>query len=295
MRDGRETKKYLIVNADDFGMCEAANDAVIALFEAGRLFSSTVMLPCPCSERAARFAASHPQYAIGVHLTLTSEWKTYRWPPLTDGASLRDPDGFMWPRTEDVEKHAKYGDLKREIEAQYQKALSYGMKPSHVDNHMGTLYGNRTSRPGLLVMTLRWAGRKGLSYRLYRKTCKTMVPRGTPWPVYRLSGALTSLLAGATRVTLPDYLLFPDWTRELCTGGYEHYREEILRQWTAIPNGVTETFLHPALETDELKAITPNWFQRVWEYDLMNDPETHAYLAARGVTMISYRDLKDLP
>ena len=294
MPGDRQNKKYLIVNADDFGMCEAANDAVIALFEAGRLYSSTIMFPCPASGRAARFAASHPQYAIGVHLTLTSEWKTYRWQPLTEGASLRDPDGFMWPHTEDVERHATYDDLKREIDAQYEKALSYGMTPSHVDNHMGTLYGNRTGRLGLLVMILRWAGKKDLSYRLYTKTSKTMVPRGTPWPVYRLSGMLTSFLAKIDRVILPDYLLFPDWTRELSEGGYEAYRKEILRQWTAIPDGVTETFLHPALETDELKAITPNWFQRVWEYNLMNDPETHAYLAANGVTMISYRELREL-
>ena len=283
--------KYLIVNADDFGMCEAANDAVIALFTEGRLFSSTIMFPCPACEKAARFAAEHPEYAIGVHLTLTSEWDAYRWAPLTDGASLRDPAGYMWPHTEDVERNAEYRDIEAEIEAQYQKALSYGMRPSHVDNHMGTLYGNRTGRFGLLVLILRWAGKKRLPYRLYTKTCKAMTPRGTPWPVYRLSGVLTSLLAKRYHVTLPDYLLFPDWTRELSEGGYAHYRKEILRQWTSIPDGVTETFLHPALETDELKSITRNWFQRVWEYDLMNDPETHEYLAAHGVKMISYRDL----
>ena len=286
--------RYLIVNADDFGMCEAANDAVISLFEAGRLFSSTIMFPCGASERAARFAASHPEYAVGVHLTLTSEWKTHRWAPLTKGASLRDPEGFMWPRTEDVERHAKFSEIEEEIEAQYQKALSFGMVPSHVDNHMGTLYGNRTGRFGLLVLVLRWAGKKGLPYRLYTKTDRAMVPRGTPPLVYKLSAVFTSLLARRYHVTLPDYLLFPDWTRELSEGGFERYREEILRQWASIPEGVTETFLHPALETDELKAITPNWFQRVWEYNLMNDPETHVFLSSRGVKLISYRDLQTL-
>ena len=102
---------------------------------------------------------------------------------------------------------------------------------------------------------------------------------------------ITSALAKKYHVTLPDYLLFPDWTRELSSGGYENYRKEILRQWTSIPEGVTETFLHPARECEELKAITPNWFQRVWEYRLMDDPDTHAFLKAHGVEMISYRDL----
>ena len=286
--------KYLIVNADDFGMCEAANDAVIDLFTDGKLKSSTVMVPCPCAERAARFAAEHPEYAIGVHLTLTSEWRTYRWKPLTNAPSLTDPAGFMWPRTEDVERHAKKDEILKEIDAQYQKALSWGMKPSHLDNHMGTLYGNRTFRPSLLVLALKYCGEKGYSYRLFDKASKTMVPRGTPWPLYKAASASTRLLAKRYRVTLPDYLLFPDWTRELSEGGYENYKKEILRQWTSIPDGITETFVHPALETDELKAITPNWFQRVWEYDLMKDPATHETLRAHGVTLISYRDLKEL-
>ena len=286
--------RYLIVNADDFGMCRAANDAVIELFEAGRLFSSTIMFPCPAHDQAARFAAAHPEYAVGVHLTLTSEWQTYRWKPLTDGASLRDPEGYMWRRTEDVEKHAKYKDIRAEIDAQLSMALSYGMQPSHLDNHMGTLYGNRTGRPGLLLLILRYAGKKGYSYRLFAKTSKTMVPRGTPWPVYRLAGRITGALAKATHVILPDYLLFPDWTRELCEGGYENYRKEILRQWTSIPEGVTETFLHPCKDTDEIKSITPNWFQRVWEYNLMNDPATHEFLAMHGIKMISYRELREI-
>lgn len=283
--------RYLIVNADDFGMCEAANDAVIDLFEKGRLFSSTIMFPCPAHERAARFAAAHPEYAVGVHLTLTSEWQTYRWAPLTDGASLRDAEGFMWHSTEDVERHANLKEVRAELEAQLQKALSYGMQPSHLDNHMGSLYGNRTLRLGLLPLTLRFCGEKGYAFRLYTKTEKSMLPRGTPWPIYKLSGFITSALAKKYHVTLPDYLLFPDWTRELSSGGYENYRKEILRQWTSIPEGVTETFLHPARECEELKAITPNWFQRVWEYRLMDDPDTHAFLKAHGVEMISYRDL----
>lgn len=263
----------------------------MALFEAGRLKSSTIMFPCPAAGEAAAFAAANPQYAIGVHLTLTSEWKTYRWAPLTNGPTLKDPAGFMWPHTEDVERHASYKDLLAEIDAQHEAALAAGMTPSHLDNHMGTLYGNRTGRPGLLRLILRYAGQKGYSYRLFTKTDRSMTPRGTPWPVYRLAGMATGLMAKHYRVLLPDYLLFPDWTEELVRGGYEGYRAEILRQWTAIPAGVTETFLHPSLDTPELRSITPNWFQRVWEYDLMNDPATHELLARHGVQMISYRDL----
>ena len=68
----------------------------------------------------------------------------------------------------------------------------------------------------------------------------------------------------------------------------------VSRRGSASVQQLTETFLHPALETDELKSITGNWFQRVWEYNLMKDPATHEYLRAHGVTMISYRELIEM-
>lgn len=286
--------RYLIVNADDFGMCKSANDAIIDLFQKERIKSSTVMFPCPAHKQAAEFAAQHPEYAIGVHLTLTSEWRTYRWKPLTNGKSLLDEKGYMWGSTEEVEKYAKYSDLKLEIDAQINMAYKYGMTPSHVDNHMGTLYGNRTGRFGLLFMIMHILGRKDFSYRMFTKAVPFMVPEGTPYPIYKIGAFFGSVLAEVNHVILPDYLLFPDWTEELKNGGYEKYREEILRQWSSIPEGITETFLHPSLETDEIKSITGNWFERVWEYNLMNDPETQEYLNRHGVTLISYRDLREM-
>ena len=81
-----------------------------------------------------------------------------------------------------------------------------------------------------------------------------------------------------------------DFPKDLMTG-YEHYRETILRIWTDIPDGVTETFVHPCVESDEIKQFIGMWRNRVWEFDLLNDPETHRYLADHGVQMISFRDL----
>lgn len=294
VKDVVKFSRYLIVNADDFGMCKSANDAVIDLFLDGKLYSSTIMFPCLAHPQAAEFAAQHPEYAIGVHLTLTSEWQTYRWAPLTNSPSLVDKDGFMWHNTEEVEKNTKYKELKQEIEAQIAKAYTYGMTPSHVDSHMGSLYGNRTGRLGLLVMIMRILGKKDFSYRLYTKVDKNMVPSGTPYPAYKLSSFITSFLAKTNKVILPDYLLFPDWTKEMREGTYEDYRNKILDLWTGIPDGITETFVHPAFETDELKSITGSWRGRVWEYTLMKDPETHKYLKDHGVTMISYRDMRNM-
>ena len=110
--------KYLLVNADDFGMCGSANKAVFELFKEGRLKSATIMMPCPTAKDAVDFSVANPQYAIGVHLTMTAEWKDYRWKPLTDGKSLVDSEGFMWHSAKDVGKYGKYDELEKEMRAQ---------------------------------------------------------------------------------------------------------------------------------------------------------------------------------
>ena len=285
--------KYLIVNADDFGMCRSANEAVFDLFRNGNLLSSTIMMPCPAAEDAVRFSVENPQYAIGVHTTLTSEWQNYRWKPLTMGPSLIDRDGFMWHSSRLVEKHATDLDIENEIRAQIDLALSMGMNPSHIDNHMGSLYGNQTGRFALLKLAYRICGEYGYAYRMFTKADKRVLPAGVPLFALKAAARLSEKWADRFNVTALDYLLFPDWPDLERKGvdSFESYQETILGIWTNIPDGVTETFVHPSVESDELKSITSRWMNRVWEYRLMKDPATHKYLRDHGVIMINYRDL----
>ena len=283
--------KYLILNADDYGLCKAANDAVEELFQNGKIKSSTIMMPCKSAEDAVKFAIDNPQYAIGVHLTMTSEWNDYRWKPLSGGKSLMDEQGFMWHDSRQVGKNADLAELEAEIRAQVDKAHALGMKPSHLDNHMGSLYGHYTLRFELLKMTLRVCGDYGYAFRMFTNTDKRLCPAGVPYPAFSVLKYLSKHWGKKYNVIMPDYLLFPDWNADLRDNGYEHYRETILKIWTDIPDGVTETFIHPCKEDDELKTIMGSWKYRVWEYNVINDPETHKYLKEHGVELISYRDL----
>lgn len=300
--------KYLIVNADDFGMCHAANEAVFDLFENGQILSSTIMMPCPAAKEAVEFSNAHPEYAIGIHLTLTSEWKNYRWKTLTDAPSLTDEAGFMWKEAKMVERYGKMKEIEKEIEAQIDYALSLGMKPSHIDNHMGSLYGHKTGRFTLSTHTLEIIGRRGYAYRAFTKTDKIICPYGTPYPIYSLAKYVFRGKIKKYSIVTPDYLLFPDWGQmaknnaqkvETPEGifynlSYEMYRDAILKEWVNIPDGVTETFIHPCKETDELKSIVGAWSNRVLEYRLMKDPYTWDYLKSHGVEMINYPKLIEM-
>ena len=84
-------ERYVIINADDFGMCRSANLAVFDLFKKGGITSATIMTPCSWAPEAAAFARDNPEFAIGIHLTFTSEWSKYRWAPVNS----RTPHPFV--------------------------------------------------------------------------------------------------------------------------------------------------------------------------------------------------------
>ena len=149
-------------------MCQSANDAIIELFKCGGIKSSTIMMPCKYAADAVRFSIDNPQYAVGIHLTMTSEWGKYNWGPMTDGKSLRNEKGFMWPESDDFAKHADLEETRLEIIAQIQAALDMGMKPSHVDNHMGSLYGLEGNLR-LLPTTLKVCRDFGYAFRMCTK------------------------------------------------------------------------------------------------------------------------------
>lgn len=281
--------KYLIINADDFGLCHSANMAVTELFEGGFLKSSTIMTPCPGADEAIEFSIKNPQYAIGVHLTHTNEWKAkFPWGPLTKGKSLMTPEGRMWPESEDFEAHCDYTEACRETVAQIEYCEKKGMKPSHVDSHMGALYG-LNGKLKLLPLTLKICGKKGYPFRMFSKPMKSQCPPGTPVPLYTAACVFCNIFGKITHVDMPDFLIFPEQIEDADT--YEGFKKNFIDYLTKIPDGICETYVHPALDTDEMKAITGRWQRRYFEYLVMKDPEVHKAFKDADIELISYRDL----
>lgn len=292
--------KYLIINADDFGMCHSANMAVADLFQKGGITSSTIMTPCSWAKEAGKWAEKHPEYAVGVHLTFTSEWKNYRWDPVSKGetGSLCDSEGFMYHESDEFEKNCDLCDVEREIKAQIERFKSFGVVPSHIDNHMGSLYGIETGRFELLSLTFEIAGEYGLPFRFPGVFVPEMFANDTldvKIDLDMISAFYDKLLAFAKskNVAVPDYLIPGEWNGPQ-NDSYENFKEYIYELYRSFPNGVTETYIHPALESDELKAITNSWHRRVWEHRLFSDPQTLQHINACGIKLINYRDLAEM-
>ena len=292
--------KYLIINADDFGMCHSANGAVADLFQKGGITSATIMTPCGWAKEAGRWAANNPQYAVGVHLTFTSEWGDYRWSPIAQGdtSSLRDDEDFMYHESVDFEKNCDIEQVEKEIRAQIERFKSFGVTPSHIDNHMGSLYGIETGRFELLNLTLAIAGEYGLPFRFPGTFVPQMFANDTlavkiNLDMIKMFYDKVLEFAKANGVAMPDYLIPGEWNGPQ-NDSYNNFKEYIYELYRSFPNGITETYIHPAFETPELKSISGAWHRRVWEHKLFSDPQTLQHIKACGIKLINYRDLAEM-
>ena len=267
-RLGRDADaRLLIVNCDDLGISHAANLGVYESLRDGLATSATLMVPCPWARDAAERYMGED---IGVHLTLNAEYETYRWGPITQAPSLLDGDGGF-PRTiEDLWDHADVEEVRRECRAQIERAILWGFDVSHLDSHMGTLQ----LRPEFFDVYLELAVEFGLPLRL--------------------SGASTERHIGFPFRRLADEegVVFPDHFVYLNGVGSRRTLEKTLFD---LPVGVTEIYVHPAVDTPEVRAIADDWSSRVDDHHLVTgDSGFRALVERTGVELIGFRELREL-
>jgi len=131
----------ILIRCDDIGMCHSVNLAAKKVLETGIPVSMSVMTPCPWFAEAAELLKKYPNVSIGIHLTLNSEWKQYRWGPVTGARavpSLVDSVGLFFPaRSLLFGNHPKLSEIETELRSQIEKALHAGLKIDYLDYHMG--------------------------------------------------------------------------------------------------------------------------------------------------------------
>lgn len=268
--------KLLIIHADDLGFSHSADAASFDALDKGAITSASIMMPTPWVTEVAAYAKAHPDADLGLHLTLTSEWQTYRWQGLapTDKVpSLYDPDGTLPNDEAIVAQRAKPEEVERELRAQIERALALGIKPTHLDSHMGALF----TKPEL--------------FNVYTK-----VAREYHLPFLAVKGA--SFANTPVALTPKDVPL----DAVVIAGGdvpRDKWKEFYLAAIDSLKPGVTELIVHLGHDDAELQAVTVNhepygsaWRQR--DYEVMNSPEFKKKLQDKHVILIKWRDLQKL-
>jgi len=137
-----DAQTRLLIRCDDIGMCHAVNMAAKKLIEAGIPFSASVMFACPWYQEAVDILKAHPEVSVGVHLTLNSEWKYYKWGPISGKAevpSLVDSNGYFFPSEELFHQSSfNIDEVEKELRAQIERAIQSGLQIDYLDHHMGT-------------------------------------------------------------------------------------------------------------------------------------------------------------
>lgn len=277
--------KLLIVHADDIGMSHSVNLASIEAFKRGAISSGSIMVPCPWFTEIAAYAREHPEADLGLHLTLTSEWKYFRWRPVAPPEKVKgliDEEGYMWRSEKQTALKATPQEIETELRAQIDRAIAFGIKPTHLDTHMGTLY---TRKDFFDVYT-----KLGKEYKI-----PVMVMRPTPEAIAYAKAGGIPIGEDALKKVEADGFAMLDY---LVTGVEGRTFEERKKSYHALLRnlkpGVTMLIVHLGMDDPELKGITGSWQQRHADFLSFADPETQALIKELGIKLTTWRELGKL-
>ena len=280
-----DTDRLVILHTDDIGMCQASVQAFIDLWEAGGISSGAIMMPCPWAKEAANYCRDHPGVDMGVHATLTAEWTSYRWSPLSSrdpATGLMDADGFMWRASEETQTHAEAEAVSAEVDVQVRQAQEWGVDLTHVDSHMGTII-----HPKFLPAYLRAAAQAKVPAMLPRTDEAAMIHMGMDGET---AAQMSAFLAQMEEQGLP----LIDGLAMLPLDQPEGQLEIAKKMLSEIPAGITHFLFHPSIDTPELRAICPDWPSRVANYQTFMNPEMREFIRSQGIQVIGYGRLRDL-
>jgi predicted glycoside hydrolase/deacetylase ChbG (UPF0249 family) len=258
--------KLLIISCDDLGSCHAANEGVYAALRDGVATCASLMVPAPWARHAA---VGYDGDDLGVHLTLNCEHDTYRWGPITHAPSLLSGEGGFPRNVEDLWEHADPAEVLRECRAQIERTIAWGIDVTHLAPHLSSI----TLRPEFFDVYMELA----VEFRL---------------PI-RLPSSITADQAGFPfrQLAADEGVLFPDHFDHDWRAGS---RDRVYHAIEALRPGVTEVHVQPAIDTPEVRAITP--LAESWIDDLRlvtKDHQLRELINSSGAVLIGYRALRD--
>jgi predicted glycoside hydrolase/deacetylase ChbG (UPF0249 family) len=222
---------------------------------------------------------------MGVHVTLTSEWDTIRWGPIStrDTASgLIDPEGYFYRGTAEAQANARPEAVEAEIAAQIARARAAGIDVTHLDTHMGTVF-----HPALLPAYVKAGLAAGVPAMLPRLNEDQIV---RDWGIGReRAGELVRMIDVIEAQGMP----FLDHIVGMPLNQPEKRLEHLLAAYDALPPGVTHFIIHPSTDTPEARAAFPDLASRIGDHQTHLDARVRDHLHRRGIHTLGYRALRD--
>ncbi|MEM7533074.1 MAG: polysaccharide deacetylase family protein [Chloroflexota bacterium] len=269
--------KLLIIHADDVGLSHAENQATFDAMATGMVSSASIMVPCPWFTDSAAYVRAHPALDIGVHITLTSEWKYYRWGSVasaSDVPSLLDEQGYLHASSMDVATHADPREAEIEARAQIERALAFGIQPTHIDTHMGSI----CFTPDLFAVYLKL----GREYNL---------------PLLLIAPMIDNM--GLRDMLQPSDIVLDKLFIPRDAGPIHRWEDHMRSVFAELAPGVSQMIVHLAYDNAEMRAIGvdhPDYGSawRQWEFDMVTHPTFATLLTEYDIQLITWREVGKL-
>lgn len=285
LADEPQGKRYVIIHADDAGMCHSVNLATIQAMEQGIVSSASIMVPCPWFKEIAAYAKAHPEKDFGIHLTLNCEWKDYRWGPVAPREkvpSLIDKEGYLWGGVTEVALTAKAEEVATELRAQVQRALDFGVPVTHLDTHMGAV----VSRPDLVEVYVKL----GLEFKIpvfFIRDANVGIAATNP----TIRARALDLVRQLDEANLP---VLDTMTQYYSGEPYEKKKEMYLQAITTTKPGLRYLIIHCGYNNEELQAITTSNQIRDIDRRVFTDPEVIEAIKKSGVEIVTWKQVSEM-
>lgn len=311
-------QKLLIMHVDDAGMSYDSNQGAILSMEKGIANSVSIMMPCPWAASFVKYVKTHPDTDAGLHLTLTSEWKDYRWHPLSGIPAvpgLVDEEGAMWHTVEQVATHASPNEVEQEIRQQVERALGLGYQPTHLDSHMGTLFATEGFLERYIKVGVDYdipvmipGGHNTLLKEGYREQGINRLKRagqyqeGMEVPLPEAVGKAEKVGQMVWKAGLPVlddlHLISGDWSlAEGQARNDENIHELKVQKFKELfenmQPGVTMVIVHCTDPTEVFPQISSSGLSRKGDMMAMMDPRLKQYLEDNHIQLTTWRELKE--
>ncbi len=276
--------RVVIFHIDDVGLCHGANQASIEALSKGVATSCSIMMPTAWVEQFVKAWRENPHWDAGLHLTLTSEWDNYRWGPVSgfqQVPGLVDDMGYMWGDVKSVVLHASPEEVDREIRAQLALAEKMGIKPTHLDSHMGTLFAT----PKFMEKYINLGIEKQIPV-LFPGGHMQYLQQELPMPKEFVQ-QWAKKIWDAGLPLVDDILTFTyDWKTK-------DKFEPMTKALREMKPGITEVILHCAIPTEEFPYFTQSSVTRKGDYLIMMNPEFKKFLQEEKIILTTWRELKE--